>query len=124
MAAQIDQKIIQEQDTMAEIMPDVITAMSSLLQRVSETNDDLSRPFREHQMMSAFNALTKPSISIRSYMERIFKYANCSDSCYIVAYIYLERFIQKQPYLPIDSFNVHRLIITSVLVSAKFMDDL
>jgi hypothetical protein len=109
---------------MAEIMPDVIRAMSSLLQRVSETNDDLSRPFREHQMMSAFNALTKPSISIRSYMERIFKYANCSDSCYIVAYTYLERFIQKQPFLPIDSFNVHRLIITSVLVSAKFMDDL
>lgn len=119
-----DQKIIQDQDSMAEIMPDFITAMSSLLQRVSETNDDLSRPFREHQMMSAFSALTKPSISIRSYMERVFKYASCSDSCYIVAYIYLERFIQKQPFLPIDSFNVHRLIITSVLVSAKFMDDL
>ncbi|KAG7554482.1 Cyclin PHO80-like [Arabidopsis suecica] len=124
MANQIDQKMIHDQEPMAEIMPNVITAMSSLLQRVSETNDDLSRPFREQQRISAFNALTKPSISIRSYMERIFKYADCSDSCYIVAYIYLDRFIQKQPFLPIDSFNVHRLIITSVLVSAKFMDDL
>ncbi|KAF3504100.1 hypothetical protein F2Q69_00045338 [Brassica cretica] len=109
---------------MAETMPNVITAMSSLLQRVSEMNDDLSRPLWEHQRISAFSALTKPSISVRSYMERIFKYANCSDSCYIVAYIYLDRFIQKQPFVPIDSFNVHRLIITSVLVSAKFMDDL
>lgn len=124
MAYQIDQKVIHDQEPMAEIMPNVITAISSLLQRVSETNDDLSRPFREHQRISAFNALAKPSISIRSYMERIFKYADCSDSCYIVAYIYLDRFIQKQPFLPIDSFNVHRLIITSVLVSAKFMDDL
>ncbi|KAF3565396.1 hypothetical protein DY000_02019565 [Brassica cretica] len=109
---------------MAETMPNVITAMSSFLQRVSEMNDDLSRPLWEHQRISAFSALTKPSISVRSYMERIFKYANCSDSCYIVAYIYLDRFIQKQPFVPIDSFNVHRLIITSVLVSAKFMDDL
>lgn len=122
MADQI-QKMIHDQEPMPEIMPNVITAMASILQRVSETNDDLSRPFREHQI-STFSALTKPSISIRSYMERIFKYANCSDSCYIVAYIYLDRFIQKQPFLPIDSFNVHRLIITSVLVSAKFMDDL
>ncbi|KAJ4883294.1 Cyclin-U4-2 [Raphanus sativus] len=118
------QKMIQEQEPMPETMPNVITAMSSLLQRVSETNDDLSRPLWEHQRISAFSALTKPSISVRSYMERIFKYANCSDSCYIVAYIYLDRFIQKQPFVPIDSFNVHRLIITSVLVSAKFMDDM
>lgn len=118
------EKMIQEQEPMAETMPNVITALSSLLQRVSETNDDLSRPLWEHQRISAFSALTKPSISIRSYMERIFKYANCSDSCYIVAYIYMDRFIQKQPFVPIDSFNVHRLIITSVLVSAKFMDDM
>ncbi|KAH0907760.1 hypothetical protein HID58_039587 [Brassica napus] len=118
------EKVIQEQEPMAETMPNVITALSSLLQRVSETNDDLSRPLWEHQRISAFSALTKPSISIRSYMKRIFKYANCSDSCYIVAYIYLDRFIQKQPFVPIDSFNVHRLIITSVLVSAKFMDDM
>ncbi|KAL1196817.1 Cyclin-U4-2 [Cardamine amara subsp. amara] len=123
MADQI-QKMIYDQEPMAEIMPNAIMAIASLLQRVSEMNDDLSRPLREHQRISAFSALTKPSISIRSYMERIFKYANCSDSCYIVAYIYLDRFIQKQPFLPIDSFNVHRLIITSVLLSAKFMDDL
>ncbi|XP_010452710.1 PREDICTED: cyclin-U4-2-like [Camelina sativa] len=124
MADQI-QKMYHNQEPMAEIiMPSVITAMASLLQRVSEMNDDLSRPFGEHQRFSAFSALTKPSISIRSYMERIFKYANCSDSCYVVAYIYLDRFIQKQPFLPIDSYNVHRLIISSVLVSAKFMDDL
>ncbi|XP_057510202.1 cyclin-U4-1-like [Actinidia eriantha] len=29
-----------------------------------------------------------------------------------------------QPSLPIDSFNVHRLLITSVMVAAKFMDDM
>ncbi|ESQ31769.1 hypothetical protein EUTSA_v10005388mg [Eutrema salsugineum] len=108
------------EEPMAEFMPSVITAMSYLLQRVSETNDSLS----QKQRISGFHALTKPSISIRSYLERIFKYANCSCSCYIVAYIYLDRFVKKQPFLPINSFNVHRLIITSVLVSAKFMDDL
>ncbi|RID72386.1 hypothetical protein BRARA_C04280 [Brassica rapa] len=108
------------QEPMAEIMPNIITAMSYLLQRVSETNDHLS----QKQSISGFHGITKPSISIRSYLERIFKYANCSHSCYIVAYIYLDRFIKKQPFLLINSFSVHRFIITSVLVSAKFMDDL
>ncbi|CDY08862.1 BnaA06g23620D [Brassica napus] len=108
------------QEPMAEIMPNIITAMSYLLQRVSETNDHLS----QKQSISGFHGITKPSISIRSYLERIFKYANCSHSCYIVAYIYLDRFIKKQPFLLINSFSIHRFIITSVLLSAKFMDDL
>ncbi|CAE6253517.1 unnamed protein product [Arabidopsis arenosa] len=122
MADQIQIQIMNQdlEEPMAEIMPSVLTAMSYLLQRVSETNDKLS----QKQRISSFTGLTKPSISIRSYLERIFNYANCSYSCYIVAYIYLDRFVKKQPFLPINSFNVHRLIITSVLVSAKFMDDL
>ncbi|XP_022891976.1 cyclin-U4-1-like [Olea europaea var. sylvestris] len=102
-------------------IPKVITFLSSLLQRVAETND----VFRclDSQKISIFHGLTRPTISLNSYLQRIFKYANCSPSCYITAYIYLERFTQKQPLLPINSFNVHRLLITSVLVSAKFMDD-
>ncbi|CAN8251974.1 unnamed protein product [Cochlearia groenlandica] len=115
------QKINQDlEEPMAKIMPNVITTMSYLLQRVSETNDCLSKK----QRISGFHGLTKPSISIRSYLERIFKYANCSYSCYIVAYIYLDRLVKKQPCLLIDSLNVHRLTITSILVSAKFLDDL
>ncbi|GJZ41585.1 cyclin-U4-1-like protein [Tanacetum coccineum] len=34
------------------------------------------------------------------------------------------RFTQQQPALSINSFNVHRLLITGVMVAAKFMDDL
>ncbi|GJT31997.1 cyclin-U4-1-like protein [Tanacetum coccineum] len=33
-------------------------------------------------------------------------------------------FTQQQPALSINSFNVHRLLITGVMVAAKFMDDL
>ena len=105
-----------------QTVPKVITFMSSLLQRVAESNDN-SRWFQS-QKISVFHGLTRPTISIRSYLERIFKYANCSPSCFVVAYVYLDRFVQMQPSLPINSFNVHRLLITSVLVSAKFMDDM
>ncbi|KAJ0054070.1 hypothetical protein Pint_00067 [Pistacia integerrima] len=104
------------------VMTNLITFLSSLLQRVAESNDINCR--LQPQKISAFHGLARPSISIQNYLERIFKYANCSPSCFIVAYVYLDRFAQRQPSLPINSFNVHRLLITSVMVAAKFMDDM
>ncbi|KAL5560628.1 hypothetical protein UlMin_036839 [Ulmus minor] len=105
-----------------KVMTNLITFLSSLLQRVAESND-LNSQFQT-QKISVFHGLTPPTISIQSYLQRIFKYANCSPSCYIVAYVYLDRFAQKQPSLPINSYNVHRLLITSVMLAAKFMDDM
>ena len=104
------------------LMPKLITFLSSLLQKVADSND-LNRQLQP-QKISVFHGLSRPTISIQSYLERIFKYANCSPSCYIVAYVYLDRFAQSQPTLPVNSFNVHRLLITSVMVAAKFMDDM
>ncbi|PWA76787.1 cyclin-like, Cyclin PHO80-like protein [Artemisia annua] len=104
------------------LMPSLINLLSSLLQRVAESND-LNCPLNT-QKLSVFNGLIRPNISVQSYLERIFRYANCSPSCYVVAYVYLDRFVRKQPYLLINSFNVHRLLVTSVLTSVKFMDDI
>ncbi|KAI3808922.1 hypothetical protein L1987_24885 [Smallanthus sonchifolius] len=104
------------------LMPKLINLLSSLLQRVAESND-LNRSLHT-QKLSVFNALIRPNISIQEYLERIFRYANCSPSCYVMAYVYLDRFVKKQPFLPINSYNVHRLLVTSVLVSIKFMDDM
>ncbi|CAI0449691.1 unnamed protein product [Linum tenue] len=105
--------------------PKVIRFLSCLLQRVADSNDVMMTQLcGGGGSMSIFHGLSRPNISIHSYLERIFKYANCSPSCFVVAYVYLDRFAQKQPSIPISSLNVHRLLITSVLVSAKFMDDI
>ncbi|XP_021279686.1 cyclin-U4-1 [Herrania umbratica] len=104
------------------VMPNLITFLSSLLQKVAESND-VNGQFQP-QKISVFHGLTRPTISIQNYLDRIYKYANCSPSCFIVAYVYLDRFAQRQTSLPINSFNVHRLLITSVMVAAKFMDDI
>lgn len=108
-----------EQDHQQEPIPRIIPLLSSLLQRISDSND-LNRQF-QNEKISAFHGLSRPNISIQSYLERIFRYAGCSPSCFVVAYVYLDRFSQL---LPVNSFNVHRLVITSVMVSAKFMDDI
>ncbi|KAJ8547527.1 hypothetical protein K7X08_011113 [Anisodus acutangulus] len=47
---------------------------------------------------------------------------NLSPSCFVVAHIYMERFIESTS-AHLTSVNVHRLLITSVMLAAKFIDD-
>jgi hypothetical protein len=63
---------------------------------------------------------------VRAYMARIARFAGCSPACYVVAYVYLDRFLcrGRRLALAVDSYSVHRLIITAVLAAVKFMDDM
>lgn len=115
----------------AAAVPRVVSILSALLQRVAERNDaaaaappPAAAAAAGPPVLSAFQGLTKPAISIGGYLERIFRFAGCSPSCYVVAYIYLDRFVRRRPALAVDSFNVHRLLITSVLTAVKFVDDM
>ncbi|XP_002966846.2 cyclin-U4-1 [Selaginella moellendorffii] len=105
--------------------PRILAVLSSLLDRVVVKNERYaaSATANGHSNLTVFHGLRAPSISIDKYLERIFKYANCSPSCFVVAYVYIDRFIQQKPSLPITSLNVHRLLVTSVMVAAKFLDD-
>jgi hypothetical protein len=110
--------------------PSVISVLASLLERVVARNERLFPPSSARsssppeKRYASFYGIRVPTISIEEYLERIFKYANCSPSCFVVAYAYIDRLVQHQPQLRINSLNVHRVLITSILVSAKFLDDL
>ena len=62
---------------------------------------------------------------------RGFVTAGCSPACFVVAYAYLDRLALGEDdedgegmAVAVDSYSVHRLLITSVMVAAKFMDDM
>jgi len=113
----------------AEEMPRVVAALAGILERVAERNDaaaaaELSAVAAP--AASAFRATTKPGISVRAYMARIARFAGCSPACYVVAYVYLDRLLRRRRRLAlaVDSYSVHRLLITAVLAAVKFMDDM
>lgn len=106
--------------------PRVLNVLSNLLEKLVARNESraisgIGRPYSSK--LTVFHGLRAPTISIEKYLERIFKYANCSPACFVVAYVYIDRLMQRQPDLPITSLNVHRLLITSVMTAAKFLDD-
>ncbi|XP_010934119.1 cyclin-P4-1-like [Elaeis guineensis] len=104
--------------------PRVVSVLSSVLRRLAELNDLAihGRLAAPNHRASAFHAPRVPGISVQSYLERIFHYADCSPTCYVVAYVYLERFARRHPPVFINSFNIHRLLLTSILTAIKFME--
>ena len=53
----------------------------------------------------------------------ILKYAGCSEETFILALIYMDQVVQFNPDFVISSLNVHRLLITAIMLASKFFDD-
>lgn len=102
--------------------PCVLALLSSTLERIIYKNEQILGSMKTKDMFTVFHGLKAPNIGIGSYIERIFKYSKCSPSCFVLAYMYIDRFL-LQPDAYLTSLNVHRLLITSIAVAAKFIDD-
>ena len=102
--------------------PQILSLLSTLLERSVQKNERRLETLQTKDFITIFHGLRAPSLSIQQYIDRIFKYSCCSSSCFVVAYIYMDRFIEQTKSL-LTSLNIHRLTITSVMLAAKFMDD-
>ncbi|XP_022150289.1 cyclin-P3-1 [Momordica charantia] len=102
--------------------PRVLLLLSSLLERSVQRNELLMEATQVKDARTMFHGLQAPTLSIRCYIDRIFKYFGCSPSCFVVANIYVDRFLKCME-IQLTSLNVHRLLITSIMLAAKFIDD-
>lgn len=73
--------------------------------------------------LTMFHGLCAPPISVEKYMERLAKYTKCSPSCFILAYVYMTRLAKCEMALQPGRLNVHRLVLTTVLLATKYTDD-
>ncbi|KAL2924589.1 Cyclin-P3-1 [Bienertia sinuspersici] len=113
---------LKEQGKAALRTPRFLSLLSSLLQNTVQQNEMLLETALIDDVLTVFHGSRAPPMGIQQYINRIFKYSGCSPSCFIVAYIYVDRYLQHtKTYL--TSLNVHRLLATSVMVAAKFFDD-
>lgn len=98
----------------------IVPVLACVLKQLCMRNDSLADAQRS---LSKFHALRPPTISIKDYLIRIAKYAVCSSECFVLALVYIDRIIQSNPNFVVNSLNIHRLLITSVMLAAKFFDD-
>ncbi|GAB0494569.1 hypothetical protein MMPV_005863 [Pyropia vietnamensis] len=86
--------------------------------------DDADRVRSAVGAVTAFHALKLPQISLSAYVDRLMAYMFCSKPCWIAAMIYLDRLAARcGPVAAVTSMTVHRLLLTALVVAAKFYDD-
>ncbi|CEO99991.1 Cyclin [Plasmodiophora brassicae] len=98
----------------------IVPVLACVLNQLCARNDQL---VMDPDSVTKFHALRPPSISILDYLERIGKYSACSGECFVLALVYIDRIISSNHNFTVNSLNVHRLLISSVMLAAKFFDD-
>lgn len=73
-----------------------------------------------HGRTSPFALSKPPFISLAGYIHRLYSCMHCSVECFVLARIYLDRISTKYP---ITAYSVHRSVLLSVVVAAKYHDD-
>lgn len=111
----------------ASTTPRVLTVLSFVLEKLVARNDQLSNggggSAGYGKSLKSFHGVRAPAISLDKYVERIYKYTSCSPSCFVVAFVYIDRLVHRYPDSLVVSLNVHRLLVTSVMVASKILDD-
>ncbi|GAA0151263.1 hypothetical protein Leryth_027542 [Lithospermum erythrorhizon] len=105
--------------------PLAISVLASLIERTLARNKRIAKKCSwELSSKVIFDCNEAPDLTIQSYLERIFRYTKAGPSVFVVAYVYIDRFCQLFPDFRISPRNVHRLLITTILVASKYVEDM
>ncbi|KNE58734.1 hypothetical protein AMAG_04288 [Allomyces macrogynus ATCC 38327] len=100
---------------------DTVRIMAALLSTIAAANDPLVRT--ASVAISRFHTRALPPISVHAYLVRVLKYAPCPSLVFVAVLVYLDRMARARVPFIVCSSNVHRLLITAVMVATKFHSD-
>ena len=98
----------------------IVELLGTLLDKTVQRNDSLGRKSE----LEGFEVGKPCPLTASAYLKRIMKYGGCSPCCVVVGLMYLQRLKQQMPSVCLTSGNMQRLLLTSVMVAAKYLDDL
>ena len=99
----------------------IITSISSNLEDLIMEN--LHNIYQLYIKSDIFFLNHIPQISIEDYIKRIMKYTQMNISSLILAIIYIDKMCENNSYILCFN-NIHRLILSSCLLSIKFNEDI
>merc|ERR1711916_110196 len=97
----------------------IIPSLACALTRLCTTHDFANV---RQTPPSVFDSYVPPRVSLLDFIIKIYKYSQSSYKSHIYAFIYIDRLIYTND-LIVNSYNIHRLVITSFMIASKFIDD-
>jgi len=98
----------------------VITAVTHVLESILRRSD--STP-RSQASATIFDAAQVPELTVRKFLDFVIQERMCPKECLIISLIYCDRLALRHPSFAITRYNVHRLLLALLIVSAKVIDD-
>ena len=88
-----------------EACKEALNSMVNKAERTPSSNISLAHLI---DSVSPFDARRVPRISVSAYVSRLQNFAHCSDSCHVIALLYIDRMIQKSSVQHLTLLNIHR----------------
>jgi hypothetical protein len=101
---------------------DIVDCVAGIITDMIQDSKVYTQP-SEIPKLSPFHAKKAPTISVKDYLKRFATHSNCHYDAFIYALIYLDRAGEMYENFTLDSFNVLRLILMSLVSAIKFYDD-
>lgn len=70
-----------------------------------------------------FDSDQVPGVGVCHYLVRLLECMECSAKCFIVAFVYIDRFMCKNKKCHLNGFNVHRMFLAAIVVASKVLED-
>lgn len=100
---------------------DILAGVAGVLEHFVSASADAAAACGKPPAPTAFDA--DEILPIRSYLYRLARGGLCSKECFVIALVYGERILQSHPDFVISGRNVHRLILVSLMLASKVLDD-
>lgn len=85
--------------------------------------DDNTKNYKnEYNKLEKPFLIRNPSISIKDYLDRLYKYTKMNSSTIILILIYIDRLCNINK-LKLTYYNIHKLILSSMVVAIKYNED-
>ncbi|KAF7456473.1 putative cyclin [Cryptosporidium felis] len=102
--------------------PGFVIALSIFLTQIATSNSSSTNC--NVGVLTPFHSVCIPPIPIRAYLLRIAQHFGCSNECFVLAIIYVGRIIKYNRNFTLTLLNVHRVIVTAIMLATKFFDDI
>lgn len=119
-----------DEDTPLTLGTNFLSSFAGRLQSDVDTSEKVPSPApkeighsHHRHKPTIFHGSKHTPIPVGEYVQRIAEHSKCSRICFVASYGYLQRLSKVDSKYRLCSRSVHRLLISSVLIAAKLLDD-
>ena len=98
----------------------ILKKISELLTDICEENKKETNLF--YKPLKSFYSMNIPLISIKDYLEQLYKYTKIDSSTIVLILIYIDRICNIYK-CKLSYYNIHKLILGALVVASKYNED-